>query len=61
MAALRQPLWGLLQRKPIVLSSKGNATAYAVGEKVFKKTKGATPRLKDVVRLHRENSGKFIK
>jgi hypothetical protein len=56
MALTRPTLWGLLKPKPV--DAKGTAAAFAAGDRVFKKTGGATPALKQIVKLSLDNDKK---
>lgn len=48
--------FGLWRAKPPKPSFRGTKAAFEAGEKVFKKTKGATPDLRRVVKMHFANT-----
>lgn len=55
MAAARK-LFGLWQVKPAGPDHKGTKAAFKAGEKVYKKSGGASDKLKRVVRMHYANT-----
>lgn len=55
MATLQKPLAGFLGRSGAT-SDRATAAAFKVGRKTHKANGGATPLLKEVMRLYRENN-----
>lgn len=55
MATLRKPLVSFFGRSGNT-SEKATAAAFKVGKKTHKANGGATPMLKEVMRLYRENN-----
>jgi len=54
MVALRKPFGGFLNRGS-TCSDRATAAAFKVGRKVHKQNGGATPALKELARLYKEN------
>lgn len=54
MVALRKPFGGFFNRGS-TCSDRATAAAFKVGKTAYRKSGGATPALKDLARLYKEN------